>query len=197
MKDGIYWVFEKPQRQTIVTVNDVVSEDERLNLIEWGRDKFEPIPMFDGQLHPELKNTTDVFVPFDEFEWLYKRVEKLITYVNEKNFQFSIDKMQRLMLVKYEVGQFMAIHTDSPINTNRKISCPISLTQQGLDFEGGDLIIYDGNRPITPANGIHKIELVRGRATLYPSYLLHEVTPVTKGVRYMLGTWAHGPTSFT
>jgi PKHD-type hydroxylase len=33
----------------------------------------------------------------------------------------------------------------------------------------------------------------RGTVTMFPSYLLHRVTPVTSGERYSLTIWAHGP----
>ena len=33
----------------------------------------------------------------------------------------------------------------------------------------------------------------RGSATLFPSYLLHRVTPVEAGERHSMTIWAHGP----
>ena len=35
--------------------------------------------------------------------------------------------------------------------------------------------------------------IARGTATLFPSYMLHRVTPVTEGIRHSLTVWAHGP----
>ena len=50
------------------------------------------------------------------------------------------------------------------------------------DFEGGDLILYN--------DGLMKQK--KGCITFFPSYLLHEITPVTKGTRYSLSMWFLG-----
>jgi len=44
-----------------------------------------------------------------------------------------------------------------------------------------------------PSNTIFAAPKTRGTATLFPSYLLHRVTPVTQGERFSLTIWAHGP----
>ena len=50
------------------------------------------------------------------------------------------------------------------------------------DFEGGDLVFYDCD----------PIEQKTGNIIFFPSYLPHEVTPVTKGTRYSLVMWFLG-----
>ena len=55
------------------------------------------------------------------------------------------------------------------------------------EFEGGQLEIKtDSDNPIT-------LEQKRGRAWFFPSYVLHRVTPVTKGTRRSLVLWIGGP----
>ena len=54
------------------------------------------------------------------------------------------------------------------------------------EYEGGELKLYNSSEPDI-------IKKERGLVVTFPSYTLHEVTPVTKGDRYSLVAWVHGP----
>ena len=55
------------------------------------------------------------------------------------------------------------------------------------EFEGGLLQVkIDNDEPKT-------LELKKGRAWFFPSYVLHRVTPVTKGIRKSVVIWVGGP----
>jgi PKHD-type hydroxylase len=54
------------------------------------------------------------------------------------------------------------------------------------DYEGGELLIYDGNTTYT-ANKKY------GSITFFDSRMLHEVTPVTSGFRKSIVGWILGP----
>jgi PKHD-type hydroxylase len=78
-------------------------------------------------------------------------------------------------------------HTDAGIPENgiqRKLSISILLADPS-EFEGGELQF----------KGIedHKILTKQGSIVVFPSFIEHKVTPVTKGVRYSAVTWASGP----
>ena len=53
------------------------------------------------------------------------------------------------------------------------------------DFEGGDFEINLS----TP----NKVNVKKGMAIFFPSFVLHRVTPVTKGIRKSLVIWVEGP----
>ena len=58
------------------------------------------------------------------------------------------------------------------------------------EYEGGDLILEDDffqNRP-DPAEMRRK-----GAVFIFPSFIRHQVTPVTRGTRRSLVAWAEGP----
>ena len=55
------------------------------------------------------------------------------------------------------------------------------------EFEGGELQVK------TCSDQISTLETKKGRAWFFPSYTLHRVTPVTKGVRRSLVLWSGGP----
>jgi predicted 2-oxoglutarate/Fe(II)-dependent dioxygenase YbiX len=54
------------------------------------------------------------------------------------------------------------------------------------DYEGGDLELMYGNQPQT-------MDKARGAFIAFPSFLLHRVTPVTRGTRWSLVAWILGP----
>lgn len=68
----------------------------------------------------------------------------------------------------------------------RKLSMVLQLTDPS-EFEGGQLQVKaSSDEPVT-------LELKRGRAWFFPSYVLHRVTPVTRGIRKSLVLWITGP----
>ena len=67
----------------------------------------------------------------------------------------------------------------------RKLSLSLQLSAPE-DYEGGDLELWFGGEPV-------KANRERGMITFFPSYVMHRVTPVTKGVRYSLVCWVSGP----
>jgi PKHD-type hydroxylase len=66
----------------------------------------------------------------------------------------------------------------------RKLSCVILLNDPS-EFEGGILQL----KGMEDQNVLDK----QGSIIVFPSFIEHKVTPVTKGVRYSAVTWASGP----
>ena len=54
------------------------------------------------------------------------------------------------------------------------------------EYEGGDLEIMSGAETDV-------VLKQRGLITVFPSYILHRVSPVTKGTRKTIVVWACGP----
>jgi PKHD-type hydroxylase len=70
----------------------------------------------------------------------------------------------------------------------RKLSIAMLLNTPGEDFEGGEFQI-NGWRENKPIN----IDIRKGRIIAFPSFMIHRVCPVTKGVRKSLVIWVSGP----
>jgi PKHD-type hydroxylase len=66
----------------------------------------------------------------------------------------------------------------------RKLSISIQLTNPE-EYEGGELYLYDDDKGTL-------MDKTQGTLIIFPSYVLHEVTPVTKGERNSLVTWVTG-----
>ena len=63
----------------------------------------------------------------------------------------------------------------------------------GNSYEGGDLEFDMRNNGDSTSN-IQRPEIVRNKGTIvvFPSFVWHRVTPVTKGTRYSLVVWNLG-----
>jgi PKHD-type hydroxylase len=107
---------------------------------------------------------------------------------NKEMWQFDIPSILDVVQYTqyYENGGHYDWHTDTgphPFNT-RKISITVQLSDPN-EYEGGDLELKLGNQT-------SKMPKEKGCAVLFPSYILHRVTPVTKGIRKSLVLWVGG-----
>jgi len=121
--------------------------------------------------------------------WIYERLTDHIKMVNERWFQFDLDKIERLQFTHYKFDENGCYkpHIDPlqwNIPHNRKLSIVIQLSDPS-EYEGGDLIIHNSHEKCI-------IDKKKGYTIFFPSYTLHEVTPVTKGERFTLVGWIHG-----
>jgi PKHD-type hydroxylase len=127
----------------------------------------------------------EVFMP------LYNLIFEKVMAVNTVHFKYSINYSEvfQYALYKEEDAGCYDIHTDAQLrNTSgasRKISFSILLNDPS-EFEGGKLLFHSTKDPI-------EAEMNKGDMMLFPSFLPHSVTPVTKGVRKSLVGWVCGP----
>lgn len=142
----------------------------------------------EGIVDKKIRNVSHSWLQFDKFDWLYSLLEEEIRNMNWLNFKYVLNQMEKIDYLEYyageESGKYDA-HIDGGINSNRKLSFSVLLSDPS-EYDGGDLIIYEGKNPmIVPKR--------RGMITFFPSNVLHEVTPVTRGVRRSIVSWVHGP----
>ena len=73
----------------------------------------------------------------------------------------------------------------------RKLSMTINLNEPG-EYDGGNLKFDFG--PHAAGKRFHEVEEIRpqGSIIVFPSFVYHQVTPVTKGTRYSLVVWNLG-----
>ena len=88
---------------------------------------------------------------------------------------------------RYEGGETYGLHVDGAIRQaggqmlRADLSCTLFLCEPD-DYEGGELVVVD-------TYGTHEIKLPAGDMVLYPSSSLHQVLPVTQGVRLASFFW--------
>ena len=123
----------------------------------------------------------DILYGTKEHELVSSSLEKMINLYHNHTDQFKmfhITRKQRMLyshklrLMKYETGAKIHPHTDhAPYIYG---SCTFNLNEE---YEGGEFAFFRGKK---------KIKLKRGDALIFPAdhYWVHEVKPITKGVRY-------------
>jgi len=136
------------------------------------------------------RSFTSWIQPNEHTAWIYQKLTSLVLENNEKFFNFDLTMLENLQFTYYnssEEGCYKA-HVDPNVwglPHNRKLSLVVQLSDPS-EYEGGDLLLHDSHEPTV-------IRKERGMVVCFPSYTLHEVTPVTKGERYSLVAWVHGP----
>ncbi len=120
----------------------------------------------------------------DENDWLYDRLGREIQQVNAEAYQYQLSGIEAIQLASYEEGDFYDWHTDlgEADNSTRKLSLSIQLTPAD-EYDGGELEFMK-----TADTGIKD----QGAIVFFPSFLHHQVKPVTRGRRYSLVAWVHG-----
>ena len=90
-----------------------------------------------------------------------------------------INNNNKYQLLKYEKDDFFNIHLDTKQNDNHKYTCLILLKDDNNDYEGGELILSD-------KDNIFNININSCVMIIFSLDLFYKITPVTKGVRYVL-----------
>lgn len=92
------------------------------------------------------------------------------------------------MFNRYAGGQTFGTHVDGSIRTlpngqrmRTDLSCTLFFNDPH-EYEGGELLVED-------TYGCKSVKLPAGHMVLYPSTSLHQVTPVTKGMRLCSFFW--------
>jgi PKHD-type hydroxylase len=123
--------------------------------------------------------------------WIYERILNLVGQANENIFKFDIcELIEPLQFTQYDStfqGKY-DWHVDSgghDIQGNRKLSVVVQLSYP-TEYEGGQLQFGVDDK-------LEDADKTKGTFLIFPSYMRHRVTEVTKGVRYSLVTWISGP----
>ena len=123
----------------------------------------------------------------DDLEFAFRIITDVVLNLNERFFQFDIFGLNEgFQFTNYKApSDNYGKHIDRSNNfIVRKLSLSIQLTDP-KEYEGGELILYENDE-----GTVMKKE--QGTLVLFPSYVLHEVKPVTKGERNSLVAWVTG-----
>ena len=153
----------------------------------------------DFEIDEKIRKTNVAF--WDDQQWINGLVTHFIAIANRDIWGFEVLVSQGVQYGIYAEAGFYDWHKDEfewPLGDdhpreewrglNRKLSASVNLLD-GDEFEGGDIRFKDawGNEIEVP-EGRHQ-----GSVVVFPSYVLHSVTPVTRGVRKSLVSWILGP----
>ncbi|HYC36980.1 MAG TPA: 2OG-Fe(II) oxygenase [Usitatibacter sp.] len=124
--------------------------------------------------------------PGPETQAVTDRLSRLVHQVNAY-YDFDIVGFRDPLLIsRYLPEDHFDWHFDvaDPATSTRKLSLSVQLSEPS-EYDGGALEFSPrGELPFARA---------RGSVIVFPSYLCHRVSPVTRGARAALICWAHGP----
>ena len=107
--------------------------------------------------------------------------------MNQKAWKFDITNSNQTEYLRYSAEGHYVSHVDTFMAPNihecRKLTVLAFLND---DFEGGKFYLQIGNNKTYP-------EQEKGTVIAFPSFMLHGVEPVTKGIRRSIVTWLVGP----
>lgn len=186
------WHLENFKTEVWACVENVFTSEEIDKIIESGN-KEDIFQAEVGSLNNISKNIRNTDISWinssdEDNEWIFHRLTDVIIFVNNKYFYLDITTIQTLQYSIYHEGGLFKDHVDmeniSAMGV-RKLSFSVILTDPE-EYEGGELLLKISSKPITTSNK-------KGNIIFFPSYVLHEVTPVTKGTRKTLVGWVLGP----
>ena len=168
-----------------------LSEEEIENIIKIS-EKFKYV---DGKvggkenIYTSIRSSKIKWIPIDkDTAWLYKKIQVIVNGVNNKMWNFDLIGFgEDIQYGEYSAEQegHYDWHLDISNDTNfRKISISIQLTDPE-EYEGGELQFLKERKETNASKG-------KGTAILFPSYLMHRVKKVTKGIRKSLVIWISG-----
>ena len=123
--------------------------------------------------------------PAADAQWLFHRLAIAFAQINASYGFELVGFAEPLQFTCYGPGQYFGWHVDIGVGDTaaRKLSLTVQLSDAN-DYGGGELQFH-GADPLPSARA-------RGSATFFPSFLAHQVTPVTSGLRRSLVVWAYG-----
>jgi len=133
----------------------------------------------------------------EEFEWIYRKILDAAVKANNTNWRFDlVSSLEVIQYTEYPASENGHYDWHIDIGTGdaqckRKISITVQLSDSD-DYEGGNLLICKGSNGSGELTHYETCSREKGTSTIFPSYLLHRVTPVTKGLRKSLVLWIGG-----
>jgi len=143
----------------------------------------------ESQYDDDLRKSSVMFIDnTPENDWIYNKLASLAIKTNNERYWFDLLGFhQELQLTKYSKGDFFDWHLDfgSGEISARKLSMTIQLSDPD-DYEGGDLQFMMNQKVVNAPRE-------KGTIIIFPSFVMHRVTPITKGVRQSIVGWVSGP----
>lgn len=123
--------------------------------------------------------------------WVIDRMIRVVAEANRDAFHFDLAEFaESPQVARY--GAERAAHFDwhsdigaGALAAKRKLTIVVQLSEPEA-YQNGTL-------ELQPDSNVLQAPRTQGTAILFPSFVLHRVTPVTSGTRWSLTLWAHGP----
>jgi PKHD-type hydroxylase len=160
------------------------------------QDKLYPIKSTVGdginaRYEPKVRSVDTYNIEYnDETAWIFKKIAAAVGKANAEYYHYDLygitHSLQLLHYKATENGHYdWHIDCGNGNSATRKISVSVPLTKRNA-YTGGELWINNNGSEIRAVDE-------QGSISMFPSYLLHQVTPVTSGERWVIVIWVNGP----
>ena len=199
-----YWYFESvvPERICDDIVKYGKSQENQIALTGHANNKKAEELSEEELKNVQKKRKSDIVWMSDE--WIYKEIHPYIHRANTNSgWNFQWDWSEACQFTEYKKGQYYDWHCDcyempydNPKNQNvhgkqRKLSMTLSLTDPD-EYVGGDLEFDFRNTDEGSQPRVCQEVRKKGSVIVFPSFVWHRVTPITKGTRHSLVCWNIG-----
>jgi len=138
-----------------------------------------------GILNKEIRDVKKIPLPI--YRGIGATMSGAALSANRQAWKFDVTHANQCDYLKYDVNGHYHAHVDTFINPDEKECRKLTvLAFLNDDFEGGRLFLQNGHEKIYPPQK-------PGTILVFPSFMLHGVEPVTKGIRRSIVTWMVGP----
>ncbi len=157
----------------------------------WKNDRIEKASLggTDEKYKDELRKSSVMFLEDSpEMQWIYEKLKMITVAANNERYWFDLLGFhQELQLTRYSEGDFFDWHLDfgAAEISARKLSVTVQLSDPD-EYEGGDLEFRVNQHVV-------KAPREKGTVVVFPSFIMHRVTPITKGTRQSIVGWVSGP----
>jgi len=138
-----------------------------------------------GTINKQIRDVKKVQLP--SYRGIGATMVGLGMAANHQAWRFDVTHSNQTDYLKYDVEGHYHAHVDTFMKPGdiecRKLTVLMFLND---DFEGGRLFLQNGHNKIYPPQK-------PGTCIVFPSFMVHGVEPVTKGVRRSIVTWLLGP----
>lgn len=122
-------------------------------------------------------------------DWIFAKLAATVKSLNQQFWNFDLKFLETLQFTIYdEPGDFYTAHMDMGHNRveSRKLSIVVQLSNPN-DYEGSNLQLH------SCGTDFYNTSREQGTLIAFPSYKVHQVTPLIAGTRYSLVSWVCGP----
>jgi len=174
---------------------DVFTSDEVDTICEYFANNLSFIQSTDAQDEMRVCKFK-FFRKGDDNDWIFQKLNDIIYKLNDENYGFELTGYEWLQYTEYhgeDSGKY-DFHMDTllgdsaPNFPTRKLSLTLLLSDPESDYQGGNFEFNMG-----PENKPLSIEMKKGSIIVFPSFMIHRVTPVTEGTRKSIVIWVTGP----
>jgi PKHD-type hydroxylase len=150
----------------------------------------------DGMTGAGKTKVRDSLISWVSDQKLFDMINPYILKANQTSgWNFDLVTNENCQYTVYNKSQHFGWHTDQimPMDNGliRKLSMTVQLTDPN-EYDGGEFLIKYLDEDGNPC--VEELNFAKGLGTIivFPSYVWHKVTPVTKGTRKSLVCWTLG-----